>query len=101
MFFPWYQNLLWFLLIGIIGLLILRVLVNRAAQEEISSIVSLNPELTMARGPRTSTQGLKCTRCEQVAPAGAHYCVRCGAALRAKKEPSEGPGRPALRKEAG
>lgn len=65
---PGTRTLLWFLVVGIVGLLVLRILVNRAAQEEISSIVSLNPELMMARGPRTSTQGLKCLRCEQVAP---------------------------------
>ena len=82
-FFPWYQNLLWFLVVGAIGILVLRVLVNRAAQEELSAIVSLNPELAARQGGRASAQGIKCTRCEQVAPAGAHYCVRCGAALRA------------------
>ena len=82
-FFPWYQNLAWFIVIGVMGILVLRVLVNRAAQEEISAIVSLNPELANRQGARSSAQGIKCARCEQVAPAGAHYCVRCGAALRA------------------
>lgn len=82
-FFPWYQNLAWFLVIGAVGILVLRVLVNRAAQEELSAIVSLNPELANRQGGRSGAQGIKCTRCEQVAPAGAHYCVRCGAALRA------------------
>lgn len=88
-FFPWYENLPWFLLIGVAGILVLRVLVNRAAQEEVSSVVALNPELVTQRGGRTSAQGLKCSRCEQVAPVGAHYCVRCGAALRTKDAPTE------------
>ena len=81
-FFGWQSNLPWFLGIGVIGVLALRLLVNRAAQEEIHSIVNLNPELVLQRGGRTSARGVKCQRCEQVAPAGAHYCVRCGAVLR-------------------
>ena len=76
----WYENLPWFLAIGVVGILALRFLVNRAAQEEVQSIIALNPELA-ARG-RTGAQGVRCQRCEQVAPVGAHYCVRCGAALR-------------------
>jgi RsiW-degrading membrane proteinase PrsW (M82 family) len=84
-FFTWYSDLPWFLGIGIIGVLILRFLVNRAAQEEVQSIVSLNPELVLQRGGRTSARGVKCQRCEQVAPAGAHYCVRCGAVLRVEQ----------------
>jgi protease PrsW len=94
-FYPWYQNLLWFLLIGIVGILVLRVLVNRAAQEEIASIVALNPELMLARGPRTA-QGVRCSRCDQVAPSGAHYCVRCGAALRLAPTAAPAPSAPGL-----
>ena len=81
-YFAWYTNLPWFLAIGIVGVLALRFLVNRAAQEEVESVVALNPELVLQRGGRTSARGVKCQRCEQVAPAGAHYCVRCGAVLR-------------------
>jgi len=81
-YFTWWTDLPWFLAIGIVGVLVLRFLVNRAAQEEVQSIVNLNPELVLQRGGRTSERGVKCQRCEQVAPAGAHYCVRCGGVLR-------------------
>jgi RsiW-degrading membrane proteinase PrsW (M82 family) len=87
-YFTWWTDLPWFLAIGIIGILVLRFLVNRAAQEEVQSIVDLNPELVLQRGGRTSARGVKCQRCEQVAPAGAHYCVRCGSVLRVE-QPSQ------------
>lgn len=86
LYYPWYQNVLWFLFIGVIGILVLRVLVNRAAQEEIGDIVRLNPKLAQHAGGRIGARGLRCARCEQAAPAGAHYCVRCGAALRVKEQ---------------
>ena len=84
-YYAWYWNLPWFLLIGTVGVLALRLLVNRAAQEEVESIVNLNPELVIQRGGRTSARGVKCHRCEQVAPVGAHYCVRCGSVLRVEQ----------------
>ena len=81
--FPAYAlpaDLVWFLAIGSLGILALRAIVHRATTEELSSIIALNPELASPRaadGPR-----IECHRCGQIAPAGAHYCVRCGAALR-------------------
>jgi CRP-like cAMP-binding protein len=90
-FYTWYYNLPWFLGIGAIGVLALRLLVNRAAQEEVTSIVALNPELVLQRGGRTSARGVKCQRCEQVAPVGAHYCVRCGAVLRVEQPAASTP----------
>jgi RsiW-degrading membrane proteinase PrsW (M82 family) len=82
--FPAYAlpaDLLWFLAIGAFGILALRAIVHRATTEELSSIIALNPELASRR--RTDVPRIECHRCGQIAPAGAHYCVRCGAALRA------------------
>jgi len=87
-YYTWYGNLPWFLLIGAGTILALRLLVNRAAQEEVSSIVALNPELAAQQGGRTTSRGIRCHRCEQMAPAGAHYCVRCGAVLRSDRRPA-------------
>lgn len=75
-------NLVWFLAIGAAGILVLRAIVHRATTEELSSIVALNPELTRKRA--SEAPRIECHRCGQVAPAGAHYCVRCGSALRAR-----------------
>lgn len=83
-------TIVWFLLIGALGLLILRAIVHRATTEELSSLIALNPELAQKRGPDAART--ECQRCGQVAPAGAHYCVRCGAALRARR-PDRGTSR--------
>jgi len=94
LYYPWYQNLIWFVLIIVVGVVALRLLVNRAAQEEVTEIVRLNPELAQQAGSRVGARGLRCARCEQVAPAGAHYCVRCGSALRSQGptvKPAEAP----------
>jgi protease PrsW len=83
--FPAYAlaaNLVWFLAIGAAGILVLRALVHHATTEELTSIVALNPELTRKRA--SDAPRLECHRCGQVAPSGAHYCVRCGSALRAR-----------------
>ena len=71
-------NVLWSLAIGGIGVVVLRTVVQRATAEELSAVVALNPDLTQASpdAPR-----LACRVCEQISPPGAHYCVRCGAAL--------------------
>jgi CRP-like cAMP-binding protein len=86
--FPAYAlpaDLVWFLAIGALGILALRAIVHRATTEELSSIIALNPELASPR--RGDAPRIACRRCGQIAPAGAHYCVRCGAVLRATVTP--------------
>lgn len=70
----------WFLLLGFVGLELLRWQVARATDEALSAVVALNPELARA-GARGAQ--VECSSCGQLAPAGTHYCVRCGVALRA------------------
>ena len=71
--------LLWFVAVGAAGILALRAILNQAASEQIGAVLALNPELAeSAAGARA----IPCVRCGQTAPPGAHYCVRCGAALR-------------------
>ena len=77
-------NVAWSLVVGAVGLVILRTVVQRATAEEISAVVALNPDLAKASpdAPR-----LACRVCEQISPPGAHYCVRCGAALVGARAP--------------
>ena len=65
-YYPWPGNLPWFLLIGIVTIGVLRLLVNQEATEEVSSIVSLNPELTADTGGRSTAKGIRCHRCRSL-----------------------------------
>lgn len=76
---PRLAGLLWYLAIGAIGLWVLRTIVDRATREELGAVLALNPEL--AEGT-AGARSVACLRCGQAAPPGAHYCVRCGSALR-------------------
>ncbi len=73
--------LLWVLLLGAAGILVLRMLLRRATAEEQSAALALNPELADA-AHATGTR-LHCRNCGQLGPPGTHYCVRCGLALTA------------------
>ena len=70
----------WFLLLGIIGLELLRRSVAQARREELEALVALNPEV-MDEG--FGTVQVECRACGQLSPPGTHYCARCGVALRA------------------
>jgi RsiW-degrading membrane proteinase PrsW (M82 family) len=74
---PW--NFVWLGVVGITSVLILRAVLHRAAQEEVRSVAALVPEIERASltAPR-----VKCHGCGRRAPPGAHYCPRCGLALR-------------------
>jgi CRP-like cAMP-binding protein/RsiW-degrading membrane proteinase PrsW (M82 family) len=73
---PW--NFLWLVFVGVSSILILRAVLHAAGREEARSVAALAPEV------RTSlyATGLRCEGCGRQAPAGAHYCPRCGLALR-------------------
>lgn len=77
---PGLLGLLWYLAIGFAGIRVLGWTVARATQEELGSVLALDPELAEAHA---QGRAVSCSRCGQVAPAGARYCARCGALLRA------------------
>lgn len=70
----------WLLMLGVVGLVVLKELLDRATQEAVRSIVALNPQAAEASADATQ---LTCGSCGQLSPPGTRYCVRCGAALRA------------------
>jgi RsiW-degrading membrane proteinase PrsW (M82 family) len=72
-------NFLWLLIIGVASLLVLRTVRQQAGMEEARALTALAPEIAQA-APRAV--GLRCGGCGRKAPAGAHYCPRCGLALR-------------------
>jgi CRP-like cAMP-binding protein/RsiW-degrading membrane proteinase PrsW (M82 family) len=78
-FFPALLTLPWLILIGVVSVLLLRGVVQRAVREESDSALALNPELATEQ---PVGEGLICGNCGQVSLAGAHYCPRCGYALR-------------------
>jgi len=71
----------YYLGVGAVGLAILGWLVRSARVEQASAVAALNPELIPGQDTATHVS-LDCLRCGQLAPAGAHYCPRCGVALR-------------------
>jgi RsiW-degrading membrane proteinase PrsW (M82 family) len=77
--FPLPFNFMWLVVIGAVSVLVLRAILQRAALEEGRAVAALAPEVV--RAPPTSGQ-LRCGGCGRRAPAGAHYCPRCGLALR-------------------
>ncbi len=73
-------SLVWLLLVGGASVMLLRAVLQQASREETSSVLALAPEV---RDLPPGTGGrLKCVGCGRVAPAGVHYCPRCGLALR-------------------
>lgn len=77
---PGLLNIVWLVAIGAVGIVLLRAAVQRGAQEQMGAALALNPELA---GAAAQAAELTCHRCSYPAPRGAHYCVRCGGALRA------------------
>ena len=72
-------NFLWIATVGIASVATLRAILHRASMEEAHSVAALAPEAA-----RASPAGarLRCGGCGRRAPAGSHYCPRCGIALR-------------------
>ncbi|MCX6021378.1 MAG: PrsW family glutamic-type intramembrane protease, partial [Chloroflexi bacterium] len=71
---------LWLAAIGLVGVEILRVIIARATRETAGAILALNPQAQSAGAP--GAHSFVCGACGSESPAGTHYCVRCGAALR-------------------
>jgi RsiW-degrading membrane proteinase PrsW (M82 family) len=67
--------------VGVVGLAILGLLVRGARRQQGSAVVALNPEL-LSRARISQHAPVACLRCGQMAPSGAHFCPRCGVALR-------------------
>jgi RsiW-degrading membrane proteinase PrsW (M82 family) len=78
-------SLAWLLLIGALSVIVLRTVMQRAAREEASSVLALAPEVREV--PPSNGVTLKCLGCGRTAPAGVHYCPRCGLALRRPEKP--------------
>jgi hypothetical protein len=76
---PGLSNVLLMMLVGGAGILVLRMMIQRAATEELAAILALNPEVAEMRGELTA---VRCRQCGQAAPRGSHYCARCGAVLK-------------------
>lgn len=77
---PRFLGLVWYVALGAVGIWVLRTILHRATGEQLGAVLALNPELAESAADARS---VACRRCGQTAPAGSHYCVRCGAALRA------------------
>jgi CRP-like cAMP-binding protein len=77
--FPVPLNFLWLLIVGAASVLLLRSIRHQAGIEETRAVTGLVPEVVQA-APRSVE--LRCRGCGRRAPAGAHYCPRCGLALR-------------------
>jgi len=73
-------SLVWLLLVGVASVMLLRTVMHQASREETSSVLALAPEVRDA--PPANGETLRCLGCGRVAPAGVHYCPRCGLALR-------------------
>lgn len=69
----------WFLVVGGVGLVVLREMLDAANREEVQAVIALNPESAQNAGGVALRA--TCRVCGQVSPPGTHYCVRCGAAL--------------------
>lgn len=72
-------GLILMLIIGAAGLMVLRVVIQRGTEEEIQAVVALNPEVADAS---SALPRLTCRSCGTDSPSGAHYCPRCGLALK-------------------
>ena len=70
----------WFAVVGVVGLVVLRELIERANRETLSAMVALNPQA--AGGQSGGALQVACGACGQLSPPGTRYCIRCGAALR-------------------
>jgi CRP-like cAMP-binding protein len=77
--FPY--NVAWLVGVGVVSVLVLRAILQQAAHEEACSVAALAPEI--GRANSGAVRGLRCRGCRRLAPAGAHYCPRCGSALAA------------------
>lgn len=75
----WYA--LWLIALSLAGLALLARFHRSATSEQKVAALALNPELA-EKVPSRSLR-LHCRHCSQMAPAGSHYCVRCGLALTA------------------
>jgi CRP-like cAMP-binding protein len=73
-------SLAWLLLVGATSVILLRTVMHQAVREETTSVLALAPEVRDL--PPASAGTLKCLGCGRTAPAGVHYCPRCGLALR-------------------
>ncbi len=73
------HDLLWRIAIALIGVVVLRFVVQAATQQMNNALLALNPQLAT---PQRDAPALHCRGCGIPAPAGARYCVRCGATLR-------------------
>jgi CRP-like cAMP-binding protein len=73
-------SLAWLILVGAASIILLRTVMHQAAREETSSVLALAPEVRDL--PVVNGGALKCLGCGRIAPAGVHYCPRCGLALR-------------------
>jgi len=81
---PWISGTLalpWYLLLGAVGLWILRHMVMRALTAEVGALIALNPDIETAA--QTAVQ-VECRSCGELAPRGARFCPRCAIALRAE-----------------
>ncbi len=78
-----YLYLAWLLLLGVVGISVLRSDLEEASHEEAQAVLALNPELAEAAAASEGLARTTCRSCGQVALAGAHYCARCGLALTA------------------
>jgi RsiW-degrading membrane proteinase PrsW (M82 family) len=76
---PGALGLAWYVTLGAVGIWVLRTILHRATSEQLGAVLALNPELAVATA---GARAVACRSCGQPAPPGAHYCVRCGAALR-------------------
>src|SRR5207244_475491 len=78
--FDFPMSLAWLMLVGAASIILLRTVMHQASLEETSSVLALAPEMRDVR-PHNAAR-LKCLGCGRMAPAGVHYCPRCGLALR-------------------
>jgi protease PrsW len=76
---PGLSNVVLFLLVGAVGILVLRSLIHRATVEELGAVLALNPEVAATTG---DVRAVRCRQCGLLGPPGSHYCTRCGAVLR-------------------
>jgi RsiW-degrading membrane proteinase PrsW (M82 family) len=72
-------NFVWLAVVGMASVLGLRLILHHAAHEEARSVAAFAPEVARVI-PKVAV--VRCGGCGRAAPAGAHYCPRCGLALR-------------------
>lgn len=72
-------NFVWMATVGVASIATLRAILHRASLEEAQSVAALAPEAAQASN---GAARLRCVGCGRLAPAGSHYCPRCGLALR-------------------